>query len=134
MDDTFGDIRQGGTRHVFLGDLIYNHMHGYFRDGHAFNWLKALDRLAQEFNHTDVFHPAHGEACSIEMISWQRGYIQAFLNTLHSMLGERDALSEEEKTLLVARMQSYLPNDKLVPLLKYEMDETVRLLAGQLRG
>lgn len=126
--DSLWIITVDGVEHVFVGDIIYNHTHSYFRDGHALNWLKALDRLLDEFDHTAVFHPAHGEDCGTEMIYWQKAYIEAFLGTLKSMLRGRDHLDDGEKQHLVDKMKSFLPNEKLINLMKYELDETIRIL------
>ena len=118
----------GRIEHVFLGDIIYNHTHCYFRDGHALKWCEALDRLLDEYDHTAVFHPAHGEDCGTEMIYWQKAYIEAFLGTLTSLLGTSDKLDDAGKQVLVGRMKSFLPNEKLLPLMLYELDETIALL------
>jgi glyoxylase-like metal-dependent hydrolase (beta-lactamase superfamily II) len=126
--DSLWMITIDGIKHVFLGDIIYNHTHGYFRDGHALNWLKALDGLLGEFDHTAVFHPAHGQDCGTEMVYWQKAYIQVFLGTLSSLLRGRDYLDDDEKTLLVNKMKSFLPNEKLINLMKYELDETIKVL------
>lgn len=122
-----------GIRHAFVGDIVYNHMHSYFRDGHAFNWLNALDRLLGDYDHSVVLHPGHGEDCGREMLHWEKAYIQAFLGTLRSLAGGDETLSADEKQALVATMQSFLPNDRLINLLKFEMDETIRLLSRALR-
>jgi len=118
----------GGVKHVFLGDIIHNHMHCFFRDGHALEWLVILDRLLGEFDHTAVLYTGHGDPCGTEIVHWHKAYIQAFLGSLKSMLGGRDSLTEEEKQKLVGRMQSFLPNDKTLFLLTYEFDETIKLL------
>jgi glyoxylase-like metal-dependent hydrolase (beta-lactamase superfamily II) len=126
--DSIWIVSIGGREHVFLGDIIYNHTHGYFRDGHALNWLKALEGLREEFDHTAVFHPAHGEDCGTEMTYWQQAYIRAFLGTCRSLLRGRDRLSDDEKQMLVGKMTSFLPNEKLINLMRYELDETIKLL------
>ncbi len=127
--DSLWIMNMDGVQHVFLGDLIYSHTHGYFRDGHALAWLAALERLRVDFDHTAVFYPGHGEICGTEMTYWQQAYIRAFLGTLHSLLCGRDALTDAEKDQLVGKIKSFLPSDKLINLLKYEFDETIRLLA-----
>jgi glyoxylase-like metal-dependent hydrolase (beta-lactamase superfamily II)/quercetin dioxygenase-like cupin family protein len=119
-----------GAKHAFLGDIVYNHMHSYFRDGHALNWLRGLDRLLSIFDHTAVFHPAHGEPGGTELIHWQKAYITAFLDSVRAMLNA----GKVDQEALVARMQSFLPNDKLIMLLKYKMDETIRILSEKLTG
>ncbi len=127
--DTTWTMTVDGVKHVFIGDLIYNHTHSYFRDGHALEWLNALDRLGREYDHNAVFYPGHGELCGTEMVHWEKGYILAFLTSLESMLRGRDALNDAEKEQLVARMKSYMPTEKLLNLLKYEFDETIRILS-----
>jgi glyoxylase-like metal-dependent hydrolase (beta-lactamase superfamily II) len=126
--DSLWILEIAGVKHVFLGDMIHNHMHCFFRDGHVVEWLKNLDRLLEEFDHTAILYTAHGEPCGTEIVYWHKAYIQAFLGTLKSMLHGRESLTEEEKKKLVARMQSFLPNDKTLFLLTYELDETIRLL------
>jgi len=135
-DDCTWTVTSGGVQHVFVGDLIYSHAHGYFRDGHAPKWIAALRSLQKEYDYTAVFHPAHGDDCGIEMTCWQIGYIEAFLITLHSLLCAggtvRDALDDAGKQILIARMQSYLPSEKLITLTKYELDQTIRELKDSL--
>ena len=126
--DSLWTIAIDRVRHIFLGDIVYNHTHSYFRDGHALNWLKTLDKLLQAFDHTAIFYPGHGEICGTEVIYWQKAYIQAFLGTLKSMLGSRDRLDDADKNQLVGKMKSFLPNEKLIFLMQYELDETIKIL------
>ena len=62
------------------------------------------------------------------MIYWQKAYIEAFLGTLTSLLGTSDKLDDAGKQVLVGRMKSFLANEKLLPLMLYELDETIALL------
>ena len=127
-DDCLWSIRIDGDEHVFVGDILYNHCHCYFRDGHALNWLKALDAMLEKYDHTTLFHPGHGEDCGCEIIIWQKAYIETFLYTLKSLLGKRDRLTEAEQDVLFQRMQSFLPNKTNIFLLKYEPEETIKAL------
>jgi glyoxylase-like metal-dependent hydrolase (beta-lactamase superfamily II) len=123
-----------GVQHVFSGDIIYNHTHCYFRDGHALNWLRALDRLVDEFDLSTRLYPGHGQVCGTEMLYWQKAYITAFLDTLHTLSGGRDALDAAGKERLIARMRSFLPSEQNINLLMYELDETIHLLANAHEG
>ena len=127
-DDCLWYLEIGGVKHAFVGDMFHNHMHCFFRDGHTSEWLKILERLNREFDHKAVLYTAHGDPAGTEMTFWHKGYIEAFVNALKSALGQRDSLSEPEKEALVAKMQNYLPNDKTLFLLTYELDETIKLL------
>lgn len=126
-DDALWVMPVGGVPHVFIGDLAYNNMHCFFRDLHALEWLRSLERLRREFDHQAVLYPGHGDICGVEIAFWNRGYIHAFLDALQDLLRGRDRLEPPEKDVLVAKMQSFLPNQKLLFLLTYELDETIRL-------
>ncbi len=125
-DDALWVTRVGGVDHAFIGDIAYNNMHCFFRDLHAREWLGSLDRLRKEFDHTARLYPGHGEACGVEIVHWNRGYILTFLDALKALLHGRDRLEPAEKDVLVAKMQTYLPNQKLLFLLTYELDDTIR--------
>jgi glyoxylase-like metal-dependent hydrolase (beta-lactamase superfamily II) len=129
--DSLWTINIDGVQHVFVGDVVYNHTHCYLRDGNARSWLRALDRLTREFDHTAVLYPGHGAMCGTELVYWQAAYINAFLGTLHSKLHRRDTLDQAEKDGLVQRMKSFVASEQNLNLLKYELDETIRLLASE---
>jgi glyoxylase-like metal-dependent hydrolase (beta-lactamase superfamily II) len=126
--DTLWETEIEGVQHVFAADLVYNHMHAFMRDGHARNWLVQLDRLLETYDRSVVFHGGHGDDFGTEMIHWQKAYIQAFLAALGALLGGRETLDEGGQQELAARMRSFLPNDKLMFLMLFEFDETVKLL------
>lgn len=126
-DDTIWVTEIDGIDHVFLGDIVYSHMHCFFKDLHAREWLQSLERLENEFDHTAVFHITHGETCGTEMIQWQKGYILAFINSVKSMYQGKDSLGENETNVLKAKMKNFNPNEKLLFLLEYELGETVKL-------
>lgn len=130
-DDAMWVTKIDGVDHAFIGDIAYNNMHCFFRDLHAKEWLGSLDRLRREFNQQAKLYPGHGEVCGVELVHWNRGYIHTFLDTLHEMLGGRDRLEQAEKDILVAKMQTYLPNSKLLFLLTYEIDDTIRLMKAK---
>lgn len=130
-DDALWLMHSHGVDHVFIGDIAYNNMHCFFRDLHATEWLGSLDRLRREFNHTARLYPGHGDVCGVEITHWNRGYIFTFIDALRELLHGRDHLEPAEKEILVAKMQTYLPNAKLLFLLTYELDETIRLFTAK---
>lgn len=127
-DDSTWTIKVGDDTHVFSGDIVYNHMHTFFRDGHAAHWLSQLDACIKQYDHTTIFHTGHGEDMGIEAFFWEKGYIEAFLNILKSLLNGRDAISDEEKASLIKKMQAYLPSDKLLMLTTWQFEEMVLVL------
>lgn len=127
--DSVWIVRGDEQEHCIIGDLIYNHMHAFFMDGYADRWLEQLDRMVQRSTHTSLLYPGHGEICGIEALVWQKGYIEAFLTLLRSLLGGKDRLDEPEKTVLVDHMKAFLGGrEELLYLLTFGLDQTVSRL------
>jgi glyoxylase-like metal-dependent hydrolase (beta-lactamase superfamily II) len=106
---------EGNRRRAFVGDLAYNHMHGYFADGHYEEWLQNIERAGNEFPADTVFYVGHGEPASPDLLGWQEGYIRTFLNAVR----ETNEVDEEAATQSVTRvMKEYLPSDDLLFLMQ----------------
>jgi glyoxylase-like metal-dependent hydrolase (beta-lactamase superfamily II) len=127
-DDTTWTINVDNVEHVFSGDIVYNYMHTFFRDGHSANWLKQLDYVQQKYNINTVFHGGHGADYGIETIYWQKSYNLAFLRLLKELVGEKPTLNTEEQQLLFTRMQQFLPNTNLLFLSGWQFDDMVNAL------
>ena len=130
-DDAMWVMDIGGIKHAFVGDIAYNNMHCFFRDLHAREWLGSLQRLQREFDHRARLYPGHGDVCGVEIAIWNEGYIKTFIAMLQGLLNGRDFLTAPEKDRLVAAMQTYLPNAKLLFLLTYELDETIKFFKAR---
>lgn len=126
--DSMWSTNIGKQNHVFSGDIVYNHMHTFFRDGHTTNWLRQIDRCIQTYDHNTIFHTGHGKDMGIEIFYWQKGYIEAFVGILKSMLGNKETLTSKEKADLFLKMQAYLPNDKLLMLTTWQFEDMVKVL------
>ena len=122
-------IEQAGDAIVFCGDLIYNQMHLFMKDGHPLEWLSGLERLRREFSREARFYPAHGESCGREGIYWAQAYIRMYLNILGDLLEGGDTLSPARQQRLIAALKSYLPSDNLIELAQFKLDETIRVLS-----
>ena len=118
---------EDGT-HYFVGDLLYNHVHAFFMDGYALQWLEQLDRMLQQCDHRATLYPGHGDLAGIEALAWQRGYIEAFLVLLRRLVGPDATLTDDSMRVLVERMTAFVGNERLLYLLTFGMDRTVRLL------
>lgn len=114
-----------GVRHAFIGDVISNHVHAFFGDGHALHWLTIIDRLERECDETTQFYIGHGESpASYAMLSWQRGYINTFLKSVKK-LDPAAPFTEANAHQILADMSSYLNTDELLFLLGYELEKGV---------
>lgn len=121
-------MEQGGVRHVFLGDVIANACHCFFRDGYARRWNKVLDRLEREFGDKDLFYISHGDApVGKKAIAWQRGYNNAFLNAVDALPDKREPVSKESQDKVLAAVQKYLPGEATLFLLTFELDKAIAL-------
>jgi glyoxylase-like metal-dependent hydrolase (beta-lactamase superfamily II) len=127
-DDSLWLMNDGTQEHVFSGDVVYNNMHTFFRDGHYLSWMRQLTACIERFDETTVFHTGHGEDMGIELFHWQRAYNQAFTDLLKRMLRGRDTLDEQEQNVLFGKMQRFLPNDKLLMLTRWQFDDMVKVL------
>jgi len=127
-NDVLWTIKIEDVEHVFSGDIAYNRMHTFFRDGHTRNWLRQIDRCIQKYDFDTIFHTGHGNEMGIEMFYWQRDYMNTFLGILNSLLEGRETLTEEQRGILFDKMGKYLPTNDLMFLLQWQFDDTLKLL------
>jgi glyoxylase-like metal-dependent hydrolase (beta-lactamase superfamily II) len=118
-----------GVKSVFAGDLIANQCHCFFRDGHIKEWNQSLDWLEKEFDESTQFYYGHGETPGgMEIVRWQRGYNNAFLDAVASLEDKSVPVSRESQEKVIAAMQEYLPGEATLFLLDYELDVTIEEL------
>lgn len=110
---------------VFCGDQGYNHMHCYLADGHWESWLANLDRLGADLSAAVTLLPGHGDRAGRELLDWQRGYIERFVEAVQtSDWGE----PERAKQRVVEAMGSYLERDEL----RFLMELSIEPVAAKL--
>lgn len=110
---------------VFCGDQGYNHMHGYLADGHWKHWLANLDRLSADLPAGVTLLPGHGDDAGRELLDWQRGYIERFVDSIRA--GDWGD-PERAKQDVVEAMASYLPANDL----RFLMELSIEPVAAQL--
>lgn len=115
----------GDGRTVFCGDPVYNHKHCYLADGFWEEWLQTIDRLERELPAETTLYIGHGEPASPALFSWQRGYIENFVDAVKSADWSDP---EQAKAEVVAKAREYLPGDDLAFL----MELSVEPVAGKL--
>jgi glyoxylase-like metal-dependent hydrolase (beta-lactamase superfamily II) len=110
---------------VFCGDQGYNHMHCYLADGHWKSWLANLDQLANDLPADVTLLPGHGDRSGLELLDWQRGYIERFVD---AVLAGDWTDPERAKQAVVDAMASHLEvND-----LRFLMELSVEPVAAEL--
>lgn len=115
-----------GVKHAFVGDLVANNCHCFFRDGHVKEWQKILDRLEKDFDESTQLYLGHGESPSgMDFIEWQRGYNNAFLDAVDKLEDRSIPVSRESQEKVIAAMKDYLPTEATLFLLDYELDISI---------
>jgi glyoxylase-like metal-dependent hydrolase (beta-lactamase superfamily II) len=95
---------------VFSGDLAYDRTHCYLADGFHEQWLANLARMRAELAAGTTLHPGHGEPCGLEVLDWQRAYIERMLAAVRS--GED----------VPAAMRAFLPSETLAFLMELSVE------------
>lgn len=122
--DGMWSFEKDGMKIAFVGDVVANRTHCFFRDGHTSEWLRLLDRLEKEFAFDNtLLYIGHGATPSTtEAIQWQRGYIQTFVAAMQALEDKSVPVTRENQERIIAAMKRYLPSDSTLFLLDYEMD------------
>jgi glyoxylase-like metal-dependent hydrolase (beta-lactamase superfamily II) len=110
---------------VFSGDLAYNRHHCYLADGFYEDWLANIERARSTLPEGTTLHPGHGEPCGTEVLDWQAGYIDAFLDAVKTAdWNDRESATKK----VIDRMRGYLPSSKLQFLMELSIDPVVAQL------
>lgn len=108
-----------GQDMVFSADLAYNRMHCYLADGYWAEWLRSIERLLRELPSQVTLRPGHGEACGLEALAWQRGYLETVLDAMRAADWARP---EDARAAVLAAARAYLPARELGFLLELSLD------------
>jgi len=103
---------------VFVGDLIYNHVHPWLAEGRTAQWLAQLDRLATEVSAGWTVYPGHGPSGDVTLIDAQRKYIAGFREATQARLGPSGLTPDSTKTIVDGIRAQYpaWPLEMLIPL------------------
>jgi len=126
--DTMWLLGDGKT--VFTGDQAYNHMHCYLADGHWKEWLRNAESLAAELQDDAVLHLGHGGPAGLDLLAWQRGYIERFVEAVR-MADWSD--EDRAKADVETSMSDYLASEDLRFLMELSI-EPVAIKLGVLTG
>ncbi len=117
--DSIWVLETGGPPQAFVGDLVYNRMHGYLADGFHDAWLANIGRARRELPADTTFYPGHGNAgVASELLQWQEGYIRTLLDAVGSVSQDRALTDEAATAAVTGRMKGYLASDDLLFLMQ----------------
>jgi glyoxylase-like metal-dependent hydrolase (beta-lactamase superfamily II) len=124
--DGMWTVAQGSHTLAFVGDVGALNCHCFFRDGHAYEWLRILQDLSGRFDDRTRLYLGHGTSPSgTEVLDWQRGYIRAFLHAIAQLEGHPDPIGRPAQEKVIAAMKKYLPSDATLFLLDYELEKII---------
>lgn len=122
---------EGEEKYAFIGDVVINQSHAYMADGHSARWLEILDRLKTELKDVTTIYPGHGDPGFLELLDWQKSYIQAYREAVKSLAGGQPTLAEEAKKELVAKMKAFFPSERGAYLIEWGADPIAAELANE---
>src|SRR5262245_15933028 len=121
--DSLWRLESGGAPRVFVGDLVYSHMHGFLADGFCDRWLANLERSARELPADTTLLMGHGEpATGRAILGWQGKHIRRFLDALRSGVEEDRLQGDALVDAVTAEMKEFLPNDELLFLMQLSVE------------
>jgi glyoxylase-like metal-dependent hydrolase (beta-lactamase superfamily II) len=114
--DSYWVMKHGSVKEAFIGDVVLYKVHAYLSDGHVSSWLEHLNTLKTSLKDVSILYPGHGLAGGLEMLDWQKQYLETYLKNLKP-LWEDKQITEEEKNVLVKKMKEFLDSEKLTFLI-----------------
>jgi glyoxylase-like metal-dependent hydrolase (beta-lactamase superfamily II) len=121
--DSLWRLEGDGPPQVFVGDLVYSHMHPFLGDGFFDRWLINLERSTRELPGDAKILMGHGQPVSGHAIlRWQTSYIRWFLEVLRSAVEHAGLQGEALADAVTARMKEFLPNDDLLFLMRLSIE------------
>ena len=115
---------------VFVGDLVYSHMHAFLGDGFYDQWLANLERAKRELPADVMLFMGHGEPVTGHAIlDWQTNYIQRFVDILQSAVEREGLHGDALADAVTTRMKAFLPSEALLFLLRLSVEPMRNRLA-----
>src|SRR5262245_34610812 len=127
--DSLWRLESSGPPQVFVGDLVYSHMHAFLADGFFDRWLVNLERVTHELPADAKLFMGHGEPVTGHaLLHWQANYIRHFLDALRSAVDHDGLRGDALADRVTARMKEFLPNDDLLFLMRLSVEPMRRQL------
>lgn len=138
IDFTFSDLGPGesdhdgmwlcevdGVQHAFIGDVICNHTHAFFGDGHALHWIQIIERLQKQLREDARIYVGHGTSPATHRdLEEQKKYLQHFIDTIKDLPRE-SPVSEATVGMVMGSMKALQPTEELFFLLGYELPQGI---------
>jgi glyoxylase-like metal-dependent hydrolase (beta-lactamase superfamily II) len=121
--DSLWRLESDGAPQVFVGDLVYSHMHGFLADGFYDRWLINLERSTRELPADAMLFMGHGQpVAGPAILEWQTNYIRRFLDVLRTAVQHDGLQGDALKDAVTAEMKKGLPTDDLLFLMQLSVE------------
>jgi glyoxylase-like metal-dependent hydrolase (beta-lactamase superfamily II) len=132
--DSLWQLESDSSSQVFVGDLVYSHMHAFLPDGYYDRWLVNLERATRDLPADAMLFMGHGQpVAGHAILDWQTNYIRRFLDVLRTSIQHDGLQGDALKDAVTAQMKQLLPTDDLVFLMQLSV-EPMRLRLGLQAG
>ena len=128
-DETIWKL-EGPTPHVFVGDLVMNHVHPWLAEGHSSAWLASLTRAEKIVGPDAIVHPGHGAVSGSDGFAWERSYLETYRAATRELAQGKSTLTDDQKKVLTAKMEAFLPQAPLAALVAMSADAVAAELAA----
>jgi len=116
--DLFFTLGKNQSR-VFVGDVVFNNMHGFMNDGNSAQWLQVLQQLLTELADVKQLFTGHGAPGNIyQLVQAQIEYIGHYRSNLWTMLSDKQLLSDAQKQSFEQLMIANYPEYQLASFIK----------------
>ena len=128
--DSLWRLESSGPPKMFVGDLVYSHMHAFLGDGFYDRWLANLARAKRELPADAMLFMGHGEPVTGHAIlDWQTNYIQRFVDILRTAVEREGLQGDALADAVTTRMKAFLPSEALLFLLRLSVEPMRNRLA-----
>lgn len=119
-------FEKDGVQHIFVGDVVANDCHSFFRDGHVHEWNKVLAWMQKELDPSTLLYFGHGETpMGMELVEAQLGYNHAFINAVDGLANKSIPVTRAVQDDVIAAMKRHRPTDVALFMLDFELGETI---------
>ncbi len=114
---------------VFVGDVVFNNMHGFMNDGNSAQWLRVLQQLLIELADVKQLFTGHGApGNTYQLVQAQIEYISHYRTCLWALISDNQLLSDTQKQSFEFLMNKHYPQYQLASFIKAGIDPVAQEL------
>jgi len=117
---------------VFVGDVVFNRMHGFMNDGNSAQWLQVLKLLLIELVDVKQLFTGHGiPGNTYQLVQAQIEYIGQYRSILWTIIRNNPVLNDERKESFEKLMIKSFPDYQLTSFIKAGIESVAQELSDE---